>query len=78
MAKEKKEAKLQAIKNKALKSNQDAADRGDDYGLLRMGERYRDGDGVEKNLTKAREYLTKAAAAGSSTATDELKQFPSN
>lgn len=73
-----KAAKASAIKNRVLKANQDAADKGDEYGLLRMGERYRDGDGVPKDLTKARDYLTKAAAAGSPTAADELKQLPAN
>jgi len=57
---------------RALKMNQDLADKGDAYGLLRMGERYRDGDGVAKNLPKAREYFTKAVAAGSPSAQEEL------
>ncbi|MGO9477046.1 MAG: tetratricopeptide repeat protein [Limisphaerales bacterium] len=59
----------------ALKSNQDAAAKGDAYGLLRMGERYRDGDGVEKDLAKAREYLQKSADAGSPTAAEELSKL---
>lgn len=71
-------AKKQAVADKVLKSNQDLADKGDAYGLLRMGERYRDGDGVPKDLTKARDYLTKAAASGSVTAADELKKLPAN
>ena len=71
------EKKLQA-QAKVLKSNQDMADKGDAYGLLRMGERYRDGDGVPKDLMKAREYLTKAAAAGSPTAEDDLKKLLPN
>jgi TPR repeat protein len=37
-----------------------------------MGERYHDGDGVSKDLNKARKYLTKAAAAGSPAAAEEL------
>jgi TPR repeat protein len=41
-----------------------------------MGERYRDGDGVPKDLAKAKDYLTRAAAAGSPTAADELKALP--
>ena len=69
--------KLQA-QAKVLKINQDMADKGDMYGLLRMGERYRDGDGVPKDLTKARDYLTKAAAAGSPTAEDDLKKLLPN
>lgn len=73
-----KEAEIQAKnapQNRALKFNQELADRGDPYGLLRMGERYRDGDGVPKDLSKAREYLTKAANAGDPTAVDELKSL---
>lgn len=73
-----KAANAVAVKDKVLKSNQDAADKGDAYGLLRMGERYRDGDGVPKDLTKARDYLTKAAAAGSPTAEADLKNLPAN
>jgi len=69
------DAKKKAIDDRVLKSNQAAADRGDAYGLLRMGERYRDGDGVEKNLVKARQYLELGAAAGSPTAADDLKHL---
>lgn len=63
----------------ALKFNQDQAAKGDMSGLLRMGERYRDGDGVPKDVVKACNYLTKAAAAGSPTAKEELsKLMPSS
>jgi hypothetical protein len=68
----------ETAKQNALKFNQDLADKGDAYGLFRMGERYRDGEGVPKDFTKARDYLTKAAAAGSPTAEDDLKKLPSN
>ncbi len=71
-AKAKVAAQKQAAAARALKVNQDAAAKGDMFGLLRMGERYRDGDGVEKDLSKAREYLQKAADAGSPTAKEEL------
>jgi len=77
-AKQKSDQKKHSTEDKVLKSNQDSAGRGEPYGMMRMGERYRDGDGVEKDLTKARDYLTKAAAAGSQTAADELKQLPLN
>ena len=80
-AAEKAEAAKKAVQARVLKSNQDLADKGDAYGLLRMGERYRDGEGVPKDLAKAKDYLTKAAAAGSTTAADELSklnQTPSN
>ena len=59
----------------ALRYNQGQAAKGDGYGLLRMAERYRDGDGVEKDLTKAKEYFNKAIAAGSPTAAEELKEL---
>ena len=59
----------------ALRYNQEQAAKGDGYGLLRMAERYRDGDGVEKDLTKAKEYFNKAIAAGSPTAAEELKEL---
>ena len=60
---------------RALQANQDAAAKGDSFGLMRMGERYRDGDGVEKDLGKAREFLQKAADAGSPTAKEELSSL---
>lgn len=59
----------------ALKSDQAEAEKGDAYGLLRMGERYRDGDGVEKDSAKAEEYLTKAAKAGSPAAVRALAEL---
>jgi hypothetical protein len=61
--------------NMALKYDQEQAAKSDPYGLLRMGERCRDGDGIPRDLTKARDYLTKAANAGSPTAADELKKL---
>jgi len=76
--KEKQEAEKQAITAKAVAFNQSQADKGDAFGLQRMGERYRDGDGVPKDLQKAKDYLVKAAAAGSSEATNELAQLNSN
>jgi hypothetical protein len=69
------DAMKKAGEEKALKSNMDAAAKGDAYGLMRMGERYRDGDGVPKDLAKARDYLQRATDAGSSTAADELKNL---
>lgn len=74
-AKAKAEASKKSGAAAALKSNQDAAAKGDSYGLMRMGERYRDGDGVDKDLAKAKDYLQKAADAGSPTAADELSKL---
>lgn len=68
-------AQKQVTATRALKFNQDAAAKGDMFGLLRMGERYRDGDGVEKDLAKAKEYLQKSADAGSPTAKEELSKL---
>ena len=72
-------AKQKVIETKAkmLKLNQEQADRGDSYGLLRMGERFRDGDGVDKDLDKAKEYFEKSADAGSPIANEELKKLKS-
>ncbi len=64
--------------DKILKNNQDLADKGDPYGLMRMGERYRDGEGVDKDLAKARQYLKRAADGGEQTAADELSRLGSS
>ena len=75
-AKAKAAATKKTADGKALASNQAAADKGDAYGLLRMGERYRDGDGVAKDLPQARKYLAKAVAAGSPSAQAALDKLP--
>lgn len=75
VAAEKAAAAKKVAQAKAVKWNQEQADKGDPTGLLRMGEFYRDGNGVPKDLDKAREYLTKASAAGSPDAADELSKL---
>ncbi len=62
----------------ALKFNQDSAAKGDSFGLMRMGERYRDGEGVEKDLVKARNYFEKSFAADTNNfiAKEELSKLP--
>jgi TPR repeat protein len=70
------EVAKQSANERILAANEAAAAQGDPYGLLRMGERYRDGDGVETNLDKARDYFTRAAAAGDLTASNELVALP--
>ena len=73
-----KKAKIQvqnAPRARALKYNQNQADKGDPTGLLRMGERYRDGEGVPKDLYKAQEFFSKAITAGSPTAAEELSKL---
>ena len=73
-------AKANAVKqssaDRALQYNQDLAAKGDSYRLLRMGERYRDGDGVEKDLVKSRDYFTKAVITGNPSAAEELAKLP--
>ena len=78
IAREKAELKKREAAGKvnALKANEEAAEKGDAYGLLRMAERYRDGDQVETNLLKARVYFERAALAGEDDATNELAKLP--
>jgi len=51
---------------RALSANIESAERGEGYGLRRMAERYRKGDGVEKDLKKADNLLKKADEADQS------------
>ena len=74
-AAEKAAAAKQATQVKVLKWHMEQAEKGDSFGLFRMGEHYRDGDGVPRDLDKAREYFTKAAAAGSPAAADALSKL---
>jgi hypothetical protein len=75
------EAKNAAAKRKAdeqsrvLKHHQELADEGDAYGQYRMGQRYLAGDGVERDLIKARDMFEKAAAQGHAEAKKELKEM---
>lgn len=71
-----KEKAKQDAAARVLKWNQDQADAGDPYGLMRMGERFRDGEGVETNLVKARRYFIRASALGNKQAEDDLKILP--
>ena len=57
---------------KALRYNIDLALKGDDYGEYRMGQRCRDGEGIPKDLKKAREWFGKSAAQGNISAIKEL------
>jgi len=62
---------------RVLKWHQEQADKGDPYCEYRMGLHYRDGDGVPKDLDKAREWLQKSADQGDTDAATELaKLFP--
>jgi TPR repeat protein len=59
----------------ALKFYQGLADQGDAYGQFRMGEFYRDGDALPKDLTKAKEFFAKAAAQGNPAAASALERL---
>lgn len=75
LAAQREQQRIYLNQSNAVRYNQELAAKGDEYGLLRMAERYRDGDGVEKDLTKAKEYFNKAIAVGSTTAAEELKKL---
>ena len=60
---------------KRWQENERLAAQGDAYGELRMGERYLAGDGVAKDIFKARDYLQRAAEQGSQTAVNELNRL---
>lgn len=49
----------------------------DGYGQLRMGERYRNGDGVGTNLLKAKFLLQESADQGDTDASNEVAQLSS-
>lgn len=55
--------KIKTAQALALKTDQEQADKGDPIALRRMGERYRDGNGVEKDFAKAAEYFKKVDEA---------------
>ena len=59
----------------ALKYHQDLAAKGDEYGLLRMGERYATGDGVPQDKAQAKALLTQAAAIGNKDAQAALSRL---
>lgn len=59
-----------------LKWLQSQAASGDDIAQCRLGEKYLKGDGVEKDVAKAREYLAKSAAQGNKTAQELLASIP--
>jgi hypothetical protein len=68
--------KKMETKAKLLQSDKEMAEKGDSYHQRRMGERFRDGEGVEKNLTKAHTWLALAAGQGANEAARELHELP--
>jgi len=61
---------------KELAWNQSQAAKGDAYGQLRMGQRYRDGEGVATDMVMARSWLSKSAYQGHAQARKELSELP--
>ncbi len=57
------EAAYKVDQDLTLKNDQEQADKGDPAALRRMGERYRDGEGVGKNLAKSAEFFKRADEA---------------
>jgi localization factor PodJL len=76
LAKAQADATKKKADDAALKYDLDLAAKGDAYGQLRMGERYRDGDGVAKDLAKARQMFSLAADQGNSDAATDLAKLP--
>jgi Sel1 repeat len=64
--------------SKVLAWHQELADKGDPYGEYKMGLHYLNGDGVAKDLQKARDLFSKAAAQGNQDAAAELAKLPAN
>jgi TPR repeat protein len=64
--------------DKVLAFHKELADKGDAYGQFKMGMRYLTGDGVDKDMAKARDLLGKAAAQGNKDAATELAKLPAN
>jgi len=75
-------AKIEAEKKKAegaaaiLKFELENSEKGRDLYQYRVGLRYLNGNGVPKDLAKARDYLSKAAAQGNKEAAAELARLP--
>lgn len=70
------EARKKFAGEKVLARDKAAAANDDADGLERMAERYRDGNGVEKDLIRAQIYFKRAAANGSTTASNKLATLP--
>ncbi|WP_339884073.1 tetratricopeptide repeat protein [Vreelandella maris] len=49
-----------------------AAEQGDDYAMVLLGRAYREGNGVKRDLYKAKRWLTRAQEAGHASAADAL------
>ena len=59
-----------------MEHDQSLAEKGDPEYLLRMGDRYALGNGVPKDIDKARECYQKAIDKGSSEAKSAIKNLP--
>jgi hypothetical protein len=70
---EKKKAEAEAVK---LRFDQEQAEAGKDLYQYRLGMRYSNGEGVEQDLAKAREWLKKSADQGNQDAVKQLAKLP--
>lgn len=77
-AKKAEELRIQQGRAATIKWLQSQAEAGDASAQRRLGEKYFKGDGVEKDLVKAKELLRKASEQGDQQATDLLAQMDSN
>jgi TPR repeat protein len=69
---------MDAARAEALAWNQSQAEKGDAYSQCRMGERYRDGEGVARDLRQACAWLAKSAAQGNPRAIKALLELQKN
>ena len=60
---------------RVVKFWQEKADKGDSFGQFRLGQHYLTGDGVEKDIAKARDLFQKAAAQGNKEAEAALQKL---
>jgi hypothetical protein len=77
---EEQKAQIASAKTKkdssVLAWHKELAEKGDAYGEYKMGMRYLNGDGVDKDLSKAHDLLAKSSAQGNTDATDALAKLP--
>lgn len=67
--------KSEAVVAKEVQYDLNLAGEGDLFGCMRMGRRYLDGEGVPRDESKARDYLTRAARQGDPSAAAGLESL---
>lgn len=73
---EQKQMELSAEEKKKLQWQMDRAEKGSDPAQFALGMRYLEGKGVDKDLKKARKWLTESAKQGNAEAKKALAEHP--